>query len=232
MVKNHLKTLAAPKTWAIKRKSQVFLVRPAPGAHPKDECLPLRIIMADILKYGRTSKEIKYIINNRNVLIDGMRRKSLKFNVGVMDTVQVPDLNEYYRVIFNKKGKIDLVAIGKDEADMKICKIINKSMVSGRTQLNLDDGKNILADKGAKGSYGVGDSLLLHLPDQKILELLKLEKGAAVYLKKGKYAGQTGVVEGIKEDTINIRSEAGSIQTLKAYALVIGKDKPLLTVTK
>ena len=33
MVKNHLKTLNAPKTWAIKRKENTFVTKPQPGSH-------------------------------------------------------------------------------------------------------------------------------------------------------------------------------------------------------
>ena len=36
MVKNHLKRLAAPKTWGIKRKELVWITRPMPGAQSLD----------------------------------------------------------------------------------------------------------------------------------------------------------------------------------------------------
>ena len=45
--------------------------------------------------------------------------------------------NEYFRVMLNKKGKIDLAKITKEEAFLKPCKIIGKTMVRGKLQLNL-----------------------------------------------------------------------------------------------
>lgn len=34
MVRRHLKRIAAPKTWPIKRKEHKWIVRPTPGPHP------------------------------------------------------------------------------------------------------------------------------------------------------------------------------------------------------
>ena len=133
-------------------------------------------------------------------------------------------INEYFRVILNKKGKIDLIKISKEESLVKPCKIIGKSMVKGKLQLNLFDGKNIIVDKGP---YKVGDSLVLSLPEQKIVNHLKLEKKSSIFLTGGKHIGETGNVEDIIENKIIYKDENGSlIETSKDYAFVIRKNEP------
>ena len=54
-MKNHLKRIAAPKSWLINRKSSTFIVRPNPGAHALDKGLPLGVIIRDNLKLAVNS---------------------------------------------------------------------------------------------------------------------------------------------------------------------------------
>ncbi len=71
MVKNHLSRLNAPKSWPIQRKGIKFIVRPSAGAHNMRECIPLNLVLKGLLKYSRTTKETKSVLNAGNVLING-----------------------------------------------------------------------------------------------------------------------------------------------------------------
>ena len=74
MVKKHLKTLTVPVSWPIKRKGQTFVMRPLPGK-AYSLGLPLSIIFKDILKYCKTSNEVKTILRDKEILVDGKRIK-------------------------------------------------------------------------------------------------------------------------------------------------------------
>lgn len=219
MAKKHLKRLAAPKTWHIKRKRLKFIIRPVPGAHSLDRGLPLGLLLKEILNHANTTSEVKKILNNSEIKIDGKIRKDVRFSVGIFDTIEFTNINEYFRVILNRKGKLDLIKINKDEAVLKPCKIIGKTMVRGKLQLNLFDGKNIFVDNN---NYKVGDTVILSLPDKHVEKHLKLDKKSTIFLTGGKHIGEIGNVEDIIEDKIVYKDKDGElVETSKRYAFVI-----------
>ena len=139
-------------------------------------------------------------------------------------------LKEQYIMLFNTKGK--LILKPTKTADTKVCKILSKKTIKGKkTQLGLSDGSTMLI---AKDGHKLGDSIVLTLPDRKEKAVLKLEKGATVYLTGGKKIGTTGKVEAIKEgtgaqkSTITIKAEKETFETRTAYAFVVGKEKPVI----
>jgi len=91
--------------------------------------------------------------------------------------------------------------------------------------LNLLDGRNVLFDKH---HYKVKDSLLLTLPEQIVKEHLSFEKGALVLLYQGKHVGRIGKLSEIKKDSIVVKTKDEEFETKTAYALVIGKDNPII----
>ena len=228
-MKKHLKRLTIPKSWPIKRRGIDFIIRPHPGPHSIKLGLPLNLVMRDMLKIGKNSKEVKRILHDNEILIDGIRRKELKFPVGIMDVIELKKKNEFFRVVLNK-GKINIIPIDKKEAELKPCRIIGKNKVKGKTQINLYDGKNILVEKD---EYKVGDTLVISLGKNEIKEHIKLEKGCIVYLIGGKHSGSIGKIEGIISNKITYKGEDGEIiETLKKYVFVIGKEKPVVSLAR
>ncbi|MBI1935148.1 30S ribosomal protein S4e [Candidatus Woesearchaeota archaeon] len=227
-MKTHLKRLAAPKTWPILRKNFRFMAKPKPGPHSLERGLSLSALLKDTLKYAATTKEVKKLMCANKIIVDGKQRKNFRFPIGIFDTIEFPSLNEHYRVVLNRGGRIELAKIPKEEASTKPCKVIGKTMVNGKLQLNLYDGKNIIADKNVCNS---GDTVLLDLPGNKISKHLKLEKKSLVFLTGGKHVGEMGSVEDIRSDKIVYKDEKGNlIETSKKHAFVIGENKPLITI--
>ncbi len=225
-MKKHLKRLATPKSWPLERKITKFVTRPR-SSHKTELCLPLSVILRDILGYAKTASEAKKILNNEHVLVDGRRRKDTRLGIGLMDVLQIQKTKENYRVILDNKGK--LVMIKENNPTMKPCKITGKRVLkNGVLQVNLHDGKNLLTDKKVK----LGDTLVIELPGQKILEHLSLEKSCLVYLTGGKHIGETGQVEDIKSDTIRVKIGSEVFETAKKLAFVIGKQKPIISLEK
>lgn len=230
MTKQHMKRIAAPNCWHIKKKENKFVIRPLPGAHPFKFSMPLLIIIRDILGYAKTKKEARYILNNKKVIVDGKVRKNCKFLVGIMDVIQIPETKEQFRVLINRKGKLILKPISKDESEIKLSKIINKKKLGkDKVQLNLSDGRNIIVKDD---KYKIEDTLFLSLPDQNIKEHIKFEKNKLVYFIDGKHTGKTGKVEEIKGINIIFKSKNKKFETLKKYGLIIGDKKPLISISE
>ena len=177
MVKRHLKRLNAPRTWKIQRRGITFITRSNPGGMPNDLTMSISSILKYELKLAHSMKEVKHLILIEDVLVNGRKITDYKHAVCFTDVVSFPKLGQQYRLIMDTNNILKLVPISKDEAQYKLLKIIGKSFVKGKTQLNLFDGRNILFEKH---HYKVGDSLLLTIPEQLVKEHLSLEKGALV----------------------------------------------------
>lgn len=234
MGKKHLKRLKAPKSWEILRKNRKWITRPRPGAHKISQSLPLNTILKEFLKLTKTTKETKHILNNKKLKINGKVRRDHKFGVGLMDVISIEDLSLYYRVLYNKKGRLAPFPIKKTEANILPEKIVGKkSLKKNKTQINLSDGRNLLEE--AK-NYKVNDTLILDMGTGKIKDHIKLEKGALIYITKGNKVGSVGVIKEIEEKKdlqptkILFTSGKEEFETLKDYAMVIGKNKPAISI--
>jgi small subunit ribosomal protein S4e len=227
MVRNHLKRLAVPKTWAINKKENKWVTKPSPGAHTAEMGLPLRIVIKSLLKAANTAKEVTRMLYHKEVFVDMKPRNDPAFIAGLFDTVNLPNIKKNYRVIITERKKIGLVEIDEKESNLKLTRITGKNLIAGKAQLNCSDSRNILA---AKDDYKTGDSLLIDLPGQNIKQHIKLEKGSMILLTGGKHMGDHGKLEDIEGNNITYKSPKGTFQTLKKYAFAVGKDKAVIKV--
>ena len=62
--------------------------RPSPGPHKLRECLPLVVLLRNRLKYALTYGEVKKIVNQRLVKVDGKVRTDKCYPAGFMGTIQ------------------------------------------------------------------------------------------------------------------------------------------------
>lgn len=229
MAKSHLKRLSAPKTWAISRKDNVFITRPNPGAHKMSFGISLATAMTDLISCAKTKKEVKSILHDKDILVDGIRRRNEKLIVGLMDTLSIKEIDEYYRFMLTKKGKVTAIKIDAKEAVIKPSRIMNKTMLKKcRIQINLMDGRNMIVKDG---KYKVGDTLVLSLPKQEIKDHLKLEAGMCAYLIGGKHIGDIGAIEAIEGSKIKIKTGSTLYETAKSYAFVVGRENPMITIS-
>jgi small subunit ribosomal protein S4e len=227
-MKAHLKSITAPKTWQVGRKKNKFIARPKPGAHKLETSMPMLLVLRDVLKLAESSKEAKYILTHKEVLVDGKKRRDTKYPVGLMDVLSIPDLKLHFRGILTTKNKLVFMPISKEESEFKLSKIINKSIIRKKVQLNLSDGRNILLDKN---NYGTGDSLALKLPSQEIIKHLPLKEGCLIYLTAGEHKGATGKLSLLKGNTATVLIGGQEFETPKKNLFVTGDEKPMLDVS-
>jgi len=224
---DHMKRLAAPRTWPLKRKVSVWAAKQSPGAHSIESSMPAVMVLRDMIGACDTAREAKRIIGNRELIVDGKPVKNPKAPVGVMDTVSVPAMGLNYRMLLSDKGKLALVPISEDEAKWKLCKVESKTKIAGgKIQLNLSGGRNIVLDKNM---YKSGDTLKIDVAEQKILESYALADGASALIISGSLAGKVEtiadyvVVKGPSENVIKFKS---GIETVKKNVFIIGSSKP------
>ncbi|MEM0243007.1 MAG: 30S ribosomal protein S4e [Candidatus Aenigmatarchaeota archaeon] len=228
-----LKRLNAPRFWRQKPKENKYSVNPSCGPHPKDYCIPIAIILRDILNYAENLKEAKQIVKQRKVLVDQRVIKNYRFPCGLFDVISFPDINEFYRITVNKSG-LCLIKIEKDEANLKIVKVIRKTKISDKKyQLTFHDGKNIVVEENEIKPH---DSLLIDLASFKILKYLKFEENSLALVFRGENCGKVGKIISITKGSFNrkwlveLKTEGEKISTIRDYVIVVGDDKSLISI--
>lgn len=232
----HLKRMPAPGFWPIGAKEFQWAVKPRPGPHPKESCIPLSIILRDYLHSARTAREAKLLLSQGKVKVDGRVRRDEKYPVGLMDVVEIPDAKAAFRVIPAKGKALALVETNKEEAGFKLCRIEDKRTVAhGHLQVNLHDGRNILVKVQNPGNptedtYSAGASLQIEIPSQKIMKQMKMTEGAYAVVTGGTNTGRHGKISSIDVGTatrptiVEIKDDKGeAFRTVGDYVFVVGE---------
>lgn len=242
--KKHLKRKPAPKSWPIHRKEFVWAPKPIPGPHPISNCIPLTLIVRDILGFAKTRKEAKIVISQGKLMVDGKIRREERFPAGLMDVISLPEIKGTYRILPSKKGLV-LHPIETGEADFKLCRIENKTIVKGgHIQLNLHDGTNLLfrakeSQKIEGDTYETLGTLKISVPNREVLEYIKLVEGKYALITGGKNAGRHGKIVAIEEKPeqkrrgllVTIEDKNGvQFQTILDYTFVVGGTKPEISL--
>jgi small subunit ribosomal protein S4e len=228
-MKRHLKRLNAPKTWKIQRRGITFITKTNPGGMIKSLTMSASSLLKYELNLATNTKEVKSIINSGDLLVNHKKISDYRYPVCFSDVITIPKLNDNYRLIIDTDGILKPVPISKEESKLKVLKIIGKSHVKGKTQLNLMNGLNVFFEKH---HYKVGDSLLITVPDSIVKEHLALEKGALVLLYKGKHIGKIGTLQEISQKSVILKTGSDIYETKREYVIVLGKEKPVIKMTK
>lgn len=230
-----LKRRAAPRSWRIPRKGTKWILRTSPGPHPQDRSIPLLLVLRDLRRLVASAREARLLVGSGSVRVDAGTAHDLARGVGLMDTVSfAAPLDQHFRVITDRRGKLTLVAIPSTEAAVKIGRVRAKHAArGGRVQMTLHDGRNVLAE--ATTSIRVGDSLKIELPGQKVLAHLPLQPGALAFVAGGSHVGQLGRVARIEvrnSPQPNLVHFEEGFATIKEYVYVVGDRAPEVTLAE
>ncbi len=237
-----LKRKPAPRFWPIHRKEFSWVVKPSSGPHSLENCLPLSLVLRDILGVAKTRKEAKMIISQGKVYVDGKVRRKDDFPVGLMDVISIPDLNKFFRIMPFHKG-LFLNPVIKKETSFKLCRVEDKTTVkNGCVQIALHDGSNLLikvADPSYREIvYETFDTLKLSLPEKQVMDHLKTKEGNLAVITGGKNIGKQGrIVEIEKAEAkkrrnalVVIEDEKGNrYQTILNFVFSIGATQSLIS---
>ena len=228
-----LKRQMAPLFWGITRKDKRFVVTIKPGSHGRNVSIPSAVFLRDTLKIVKTLREAKFAIYSGKVTVDGIKRKSLHHGIGLMDVIELDGLNEVYRLVPKNGVLLKPITIDSTEKSKKLVQVKSKTTIkNGKTQIGFHDGRSLIDET----EISVGDVCVLQVPEQKILDVIKLEKGIRVLITRGVNAGKIGIVNEIKEGTfilpkrVDIKLEDRQIEIQAKLVMPIGKDKPVIGI--
>ena len=228
-----LKRQMSPLFWKINRKDKRFVITVRPGSHPKNNSIPSAVLLRDTLNIVNTLREAKSSIYGGKVKVDGVIQKSLHHSIGLMDVVELENANDIYRLVPKNGQTLFPIKINENEKSKKLVRVKSKTSISGgRTQLGFHDGRTVITDT----SVNVGDTCLLQIPEQKILDVIKFEKNSQVIIIKGTNAGRVGTINEIKEGTftlpkrISLLIDDNTVEIPAHITMAIGKEKPIIQI--
>merc|ERR1719374_64369 len=142
--RKHMKRVAAPTHWMLDKLGGCYAPRPSSGPHKLRECLPLALFLRNRLKYALSYTEVKKILAQRLVKVDGRVRTDHTYPAGFMDVIEMEKSGENFRLIYDVKGRYKVHRISKEEASYKLC-IVKKVSVGpkGIPYLTTSDGRTI-----------------------------------------------------------------------------------------
>jgi len=240
-----LKRKPAPRFWPIHRKELPWIVKPASGAHSLQKCLPLTLVLRDILAVSQTRKEGKMILSQGKVLVNGKVRRKDDFPVGLMDVISLTEADKYYRVMPSHKGLV-LNPISKEESSFRLVRVEGKATVRNGVQIALHDGSNMLikvADpkKPVEVTYETFDILKMTFADKQIAQNFKTKEGNLAVITGGKNIGKVGKIIEIEKTEAKKRrqalvivedSEGARYQTILDFIFSIGETEQLIATVQ
>lgn len=228
-----LKRQMAPLFWGIARKDKRFVVTVRPGPHTKNQSVPTAVFLRDVIKMVSSLREAKAAIYSGKMKVDGVVRRSLHHGIGLMDVVELDNVKDIYRLVPLDGRILRPLKIKESEKTKKIVRVKSKVTIKGnKTQIGFHDGRSLVTDT----DVNVGDSCLIQIPDVKILDVMKLEKGTHVIVTRGINAGQVGTIEEIERGTFILpRKAIVSLETRKIeiptdLLMVVGKGAPAIQI--
>jgi len=232
--KRHLKRLFAPKDWMLSKLTGVFAPRPRAGPPKLRECMPLAVILRNRLKYALNAREAQMILRQKLVNVDSRPRVDPKYPAGFQDVVEIPRTNERFRLLYDQKGRFTLVNIGEAEARIKLCRVQNVNVTSGRVPvLTTHDGRRI---RYPSLKVQRGDTLVVDHRTGKITDSLRLKKDAIVMLVGGANRGRIGKAVSLERHPggfgiAHVQDEAGNeFATRSSNVFVIGRDSASIPI--
>jgi small subunit ribosomal protein S4e len=232
---DHLKRLNAPDSWRITKKTTKFITKTSPGPHNAN-AMPIVVWLRDHMGLASTAKEVKQILKQQDVIINGRPCRDPRMGIGIFDIIALPRIGKYYRMLRDVKGRHKTVEIDAEAAQTRLCKIEDKTTISkGRVQLNLRYGANIIADN----TYKSNDSIVISLKPEdrfKVMDHFPFATGNMAMIIGGRHSGKVArIVEIVKTagsvpNRIILEDETTKTRfdTITPYIYMIGRETPAI----
>merc|ERR1712243_348478 len=230
--RKHLKRLNAPKHWMLDKLTGVFAPRPSTGPHKLRECLPLCIFLRNRLHYALTMDEVKKILQQRLIKVDGRVRTDVNYPAGFMDVITIEKTNENFRLIYDVKGRFAVHRITPEEGRYKLCRVTKVGMgQKGVPFLVTHDARTI---RYPNPDINVNDSVILDIESGAITDHVKFDTGNLCMITGGHNLGRVGVITSRDKhpgsfDIVHVKDATGAtFATRLSNVFIIGRGKQAL----
>jgi len=221
-----------PAFYKTPKKRYVFATNVKPGPHPKWLSYDPVTLLRDVLGYAKTAWEVKKGLKMGMLIVNNKTVKDHQFPIGLFDVINIKGTEIYYRLVPSNGKELYPIQIDKQEKDLKIIRVVKKVKVkSGKVQyVGHDSSSYVLDDESIK----IGDSLLVNLAENKVIDVFKLEKGNMGLVYRGRRVGLLGKIDNIvpstfsRVSTVRLIKGDEAVTVIKDYVVVVGKEKPAI----
>jgi small subunit ribosomal protein S4e len=185
--------------YPIPKKGTKYIAR---ASSSLQDSIPVVIAVRDILKLANTTKEVKKMINEKLLKINGRVVEDFHESIKLFNIFEA---DKAYRLTLLPTGKFSFEETKDKE---RLCKVIGKQLLSGNTiQINLHDGSNVMS----KDKINIGDTVYLDFSG-KIKSHVVVEKGKSAFIIAGKYSGFEGKIESVKDKKVLVKFKEKSAE--------------------
>ncbi|OLY80980.1 40S ribosomal protein S4 [Smittium mucronatum] len=222
-----MKRLAAPSHWMLDKLTGTYAPKPSAGPHKQRECLPLIIFLRNRLKYALNGREVKSILMQRLVKVDGKVRTDVTYPAGYMDVITLEKTNERFRLIYDVKGRFIIHRISEEEAKYKLGKVKRAQLgAKGIPYIVTHDARTI---RYPHPNIKVNDTVKIDIETGKVVDHCKMEVGNIAMVTGGHSIGRVGVIVSRDRhnggfDIVNLKDSIGhTFATRLSNVFVIGE---------
>merc|ERR1711862_153259 len=233
-----LKRLTAPKSWMLDKTGGTFAPKSSAGPHKSRDSFLMTLFLRNRLRYALSYQEVKKIVKQRLIKVDGKIRTDNTFPTGFMDVVSIERTNENFRILYDVKGRFIVHRIKPEEARYKLCRV-RKTATGPKNvpYIVTHDGRTIrYPDPLAK----VNDTVQVDIASGKMKEFIKFDTGNLVMITGGHNLGRVGTITQRERhpgsfDIVHVKDALGhTFATRLQYVFVIGKtaNNPLVSIPR
>jgi len=188
------------------------------------------------LKYALTRREVISIVKQRLIKVDGKVRTDSNFPAGFQDVISIEKTNEFFRLLYDTKGRFTVHRITPEEGQYKLAKVTQVRI--GRKAIPYivtHDGRTIRYPDPIIKAH---DTVKIALDTGKVSEVVKFEVGTLAMITGGRNLGRVGTLESREKheggfEIIHLKDAAGQkFATRISNVFVIGRDSPLVSLPK
>jgi small subunit ribosomal protein S4e len=231
-----MKRLAAPSHWLLDKLSGTYAPRPSPGPHKLRDCMPLVVFLRNRLKYALNGREVKSILMQRLVKVDGKVRTDATFPAGFMDVIGIEKTGENFRLVYDIKGRFTVHRVSSEEAEYKLGKVKRVQLGKGGIPyLVTHDARTVrYPDPAIK----VNDTVKIDLATGKITDSIRFDTGTIAMVTGGRNMGRVGVITHRERhdggfNIIHLKDAVeNEFATREGNVFVIGKEKPWISLPR
>jgi len=235
--KKHLKRLNAPRHWMLDKLSGNFAPRPSAGPHKLRECLPLIVFLRNRLKYALNYTEVMKILKQRLIKVDGKVRTDTTYPAGFMDVITIEKTGEYFRLLYDVKGRFVCHRVSAEESAYKLGKVKRVAAAKNSVPyLVTHDARTI---RYPDPSIKINDTVVIDIKTGKITDSIKFDTGNTVMVIGGRNTGRVGIITNRERhassyDIVHIKDAAGNhFATRLSNIFLVGKgNKAMVTLPK
>jgi len=173
----------------------------------------------------------------RLIKVDGKARTDKTYPAGFMDVIGIEKTDEYFRLLYDVRGRFAIHRVGAEEAKYKLCRVKAVEMGPKKVPYIIThDGRTI---RYPDPLVAVNDTVKLNLETGKCDDFIKFETGNLAMISGGKNTGRVGVIVSRERhqgsfDIVHVKDSAGhTFATRLGNVFVIGEgSKPMISLPK